>query len=95
MPIFDEVTYEFHGKSEHFSFKTGKVHFCGTQTTNQAFVVLKNGERCIFEVEKSRASLYKNLVNFKEIVSTKNSSVLIGCTKENRKILLEKYNIKL
>lgn len=27
IPIFDGVTYEFHGKSEHFEFKTGKVYF--------------------------------------------------------------------
>lgn len=71
------------------------THFCGTQTTNQAFVVLKNGEKCVFDVEKSRGALYKNLVNFKEIVATKNSNVLIGRTKENKKILLESYNIKL
>lgn len=39
--------------------------------------------------------LYKNLVNFKEIVATRNSNVLVGRTKENKKILLESYNIKL
>lgn len=71
------------------------AHFCGTQTINQAFVVLKNGEKCIFDVEKSRGMLYKNLVNFKEIVATRNSNVLVGRTKENKKILLESYNIKL
>lgn len=29
VPVFDDVTYEFHGKSENFEFKTGKVYFDG------------------------------------------------------------------
>lgn len=73
--------------------------FSGSKTgIDKILTIIKNnGKKYSFIIDSSALSWYEDEEpkDFSNILLEKNPSILVGKTKENKKILLEKYNIKI
>lgn len=58
-------------------------------------IIIKNGKKYKFDIAAISPVINLELKDISEIILKKNPNVLVGKTKENEQILLEKYNIKL
>ena len=63
--------------------------------TKELYIVTKDNKRLSFEIGSS--SIYNRgaVIDFSDIIISKNKNVLIDKTEENKKILKEKYGIEL
>lgn len=58
-------------------------------------VIMKSGRKISFEIGSTMMCINSDTIDFSNIILEKNPNVLVGKTKKNKKILLEKYGIKI
>ncbi len=94
---YSEIIFIDKGTGLRFSAGIGTgVHICGFRITPQVTILLKNGKKYSFYIEKATTMIScGGVVPFTEIVCRKNKNILFGKTKENRQMISEKYNIKI
>lgn len=71
------------------------MNICGFQLVPKICIVMKDGKVYKLGVDKSSSFNSSKSFTFREIIITKNPSVLLGKTEENKNIVKEKYGIKI